>query len=121
MPDLRRLLSSFFRKQTTICPFEIVRGTINNTEAGYQPQGAQLGTLQILSKLSKDLTPIVVEWEDSVFFPFDGTMDQRYDKSPKIRGIKGESTEEKEKVNPFGTVFEYDVDSGKKDSYGQVI
>lgn len=34
LPDLRRLLSSSFKKQTAICPFEIVRGSVFEYEDG---------------------------------------------------------------------------------------
>lgn len=41
IPDIRYLLRTSFRKLTAICPFEIVRGVTNSSEAGYQPQGAR--------------------------------------------------------------------------------
>lgn len=41
VPDLRYMIGKSFRKVTGICPNEIVRGTFNSSEAGYQPQGAE--------------------------------------------------------------------------------
>lgn len=110
MPDIRRLLGQSFRKMTAICPFEIVRGTTASTEAGYQPQGAQPRDFTDFEQLIDGFDPIIVEWEDSVAFPFDGTMDQRYEngKSVKVTGINGKVTYEKEMIYPLGSVFQYE-------------
>lgn len=117
------MLPQGFTKQTAICPNEIVRGTINSTEAGYQPMGAQPRDYTDFDQVITGFDPIIIEWEDSVEFPFDGTLDQRYDKSrsAKVRGLDNTYTEEKEKVFPIGSVFEYDVDSGRKDEHGDII
>jgi len=42
LPDIRALLRTSFRKLTALCPFEIVRGVTNSSEAGYQPMGGFL-------------------------------------------------------------------------------
>jgi len=51
-----------------------------------------------------------VEWEDSVEFPFDGTLDQRYQKarSVKVRGEFGKLSEEKDILYPLGSVFQHE-------------
>lgn len=66
IPDLRKLLSSSFRKQTAICPFEIVRGSFADTETGYQPQGAQPRDFTDFEQVITGYDLIIVEWEDSV-------------------------------------------------------
>lgn len=110
MPDIRRFLPKGFTKQTAICPFIIVRGVTNNTEAGYQPQGAEPRDFTDFEPVIEGFDPIIVEWENGVVFPFDGTLDQRYKKAPKIkvRGIDGLVSEEPQKVYPIGSVFQYE-------------
>lgn len=122
IPDIRRLLPKGFAKQTGICPFNIVRGVTNNTEAGYQPQGAEPRDFTDFEQVIEGRNPIVVEWENSIEFPFDGDLDSRHDKSKKVKvkGVKGKDFL-KEKVFPIGSVFTYSIDSGKKDKYGQII
>jgi hypothetical protein len=50
----------------------------------------------------------MVDWEDSVEFPFYGPLDQRYKEAPsiKLKGINNQVLEEKNKVSPLGTVFQ---------------
>jgi hypothetical protein len=61
MPDLRSFLRATFRKQTSLCPFEIVRGTTRNTEAGYQPQGAEPRDFTDFEQVIEGFDPIIVE------------------------------------------------------------
>lgn len=109
-PVLKYLISSSFRKVTGICPFEIVRGTINSTEAGYQPQGAQPRDYTDFEQLIIGFDPVIPDWEDSVSFPFDGTLDQRYKEKAeiKITNELGISSFEREGISALGLVFEYE-------------
>lgn len=106
MSDLRHFINSTFKKQTAICPFEIVRGVTNSTKAGYQPQGSQPRDFE---QVIEGFDPIVTEWEDSLSFPYDGTMDQRHQESSvrKYRDVEG-TKYEKEEIIPHGSVFEYE-------------
>jgi len=110
MPDLRRFASRSFRKQTAICPFIITRGVMNSTEAGYPPQGAEPRDFTDFEQVIEGFDPIIVQWEDGVTFPFDGTLDQRYQKAPKVkvRGSDGLVSAEPKKVYPIGSVFQYE-------------
>jgi len=110
MPNIKQFLSSSLRKQVAFCPFKIVRGTMNDSEAGYQPQGAQPRDFTNFSKVITGFDPIIVEWEDSVIFPYDGTLDQRHQQIDKItvRGLNSVTKEEKTHIYPLGSVFQYD-------------
>jgi len=110
MPDLRYLISKSFRKVTGICPYTIVRGTINSTEAGYQPQGAEPRDYTDFEQVITGFDPIIPDWEDSVDFPFDGTLDQRYKEAPKVKVITkaGVASFEEKGINPLGSVFMYE-------------
>jgi len=61
MPDLRYLINQSFRKVTGICPFMIVRGTTNASEAGYQPQGAQPRDYTDFEQVISGFDPIIVD------------------------------------------------------------
>ena len=61
VPDLRNLVSRSFRKLTGICPFDIVRGVMNSTEAGYQPLGAEPRDYTDFEKVLTGFDPIIVE------------------------------------------------------------
>jgi len=85
VPDLRRMLPRSFTKLTGVCPFDIVRGVMNSTEAGYKPQGAEPRDYTDFEQVLTGINPIIVEWEDSIEFPFDGDLDGRYDRSPSVK------------------------------------
>ena len=82
---------------------------MNATEAGYQPQGAQPRDFTDFEQVITGFDPIVADWEDSVHFPFDGTMDQRHKGANKVKvsDIQG-TREEKEDIIPLGSVFQYE-------------
>jgi len=121
VPDLRYIIDQSFRKVPGICPYTIVRGTVNSTEAGYQPQGAEPRDYTDFEQVIDGFDPIVVEWENSIEFPFDGDLNRRFNegKEVKIRGLEESSF--KEKMFPMGSVFTYSIDSGKRDKWGQII
>jgi hypothetical protein len=108
MPDLRHLINQSFRRVTGICPYIIVRGTQNATEAGYQPQGAEPRDYTDFEQMITGFDPIIVDWENSVSFPFDGTLDQRYQEAPSIKTIDITERREKEKISVLGSVFQYE-------------
>lgn len=109
MPDLRYLINQSFRKLTGICPFQIVRGITNAAETGYQPMGAEPRDYTDFEQVLDGFDPIIVDWEDSVAFPFDGTMDQRYQEGRSIKVTDQNSTYyEKEKIIPRGSLFTYE-------------
>lgn len=81
---------------------------MNNTETGYKPQGAQPRDLTDFEQVIEGYDPIVVEWEDSVSFPLDGKMEQRYDDAPERKVIGEQVGYEKEKIIPKGCVYGYE-------------
>ena len=58
---------------------------MNSTEAGYQPQGAEPRDYTDFEQVLTGFDPIIVEWEDSVEFPFDGDLDGRYNRSHSVK------------------------------------
>lgn len=86
-----------------------MRGTVNSTEAGYQPQGGQPRDFTDFEQVIQGYDPVIVEWEDSVRLPFDGTMSQRHEQAPKVKVTDMDGSRyEREEINPHGSVFQYE-------------
>src|ERR1043165_7004710 len=109
-PDLRYMIGRSFRKLTGVCPFEIVKGVTNATEAGYVPSNSRPSDYTTFEQVLDGNSPVMVDWEDSVDFPFDGDLDNRYNKGIKVRteNKAGVFSLESAKVSALGSVFMYE-------------
>ncbi len=64
LPDIRQLLTKNYRKQTFLLPFPIIRGMLPNTEAGYQPAGAEPKDFANFEYIERGVDSLMAAWKD---------------------------------------------------------